>query len=266
MAPGNDRILRSETHLTTQHTPEKPVKRESELRRIANALRPLTENRTPENLLIHGPAGIGKTTCVKQAFNQLDETHVNTVHINCWQYNTRPSLLTELLVQLGYPAPRKGKPVDELLSRLQEFIDKSQGVAVALDEFDQLKDQTEVIYDLQQASADADNKLGLIMVSNQHPTNIRLDPRSKSRLTCGTLAFRPYTADQLTDILKQRAERAFHPDTVADDVIEHIADSVAEESGDCRQALNMLLRAGRKADQEDADRVGVPHLPVDTDQ
>lgn len=249
-------VLRSEVHLTTQHTPEEPVGRDREVEQIADALRPLTQGRTPSNLLIFGPAGVGKTTCVTHVFDRLeDETSVNAVYVNCWQYNTRPSLLTEMLIQLGYPAPRKGKPVDELLSRLQEWTDKSRGIAVALDEFDQLDDQTEVIYDLQQASADADNKLGLIMVSNKHPTNIRLDPRSESRLTCGTLEFRPYRADQLIPILEERAEQAFRPGAVEDAVIEDIAERVAENGGDCRQALDMLLRAGRKADREDAEKV-----------
>ena len=64
---------------------------------------------------------------VKNRMNRLDlfdrmeeETTSKSVYINCWQYNTRPSLLTELLIQLGYPAPRKGKPVDELLSKIRE--------------------------------------------------------------------------------------------------------------------------------------------------
>jgi cell division control protein 6 len=260
-AADSEGVLRAETYLTMEYTPDEPLGREQQLRRIADAVRPLTQRRPPQNLLIHGPAGVGKTTCVQHVFDRLaDETGVATVYINCWRYDTRPSLLTELLVSLGYPVPRKGKPVDELLAKLREWLDKTRGVAVALDEFDQLRAQTEVVYDLQQLSADADSSLGMLLVSNQHPTTIELDPRSESRLTCHTLKFPPYTADELGDILEQRVEQAFRPDAVEDDVIATVAEKVATQSGDCRQAFDLLLEAGRTADRSGANRVTMETL------
>lgn len=244
-------VLRSENYLSPDYVPEEPVGRDTEIQRIADAIRPLTRRKTPENLLIHGPAGVGKTTCVKHVFKRLDEeTSVKTVYINCWQYNTRPSLLTELLIQLGYPAPRKGKPVDELLSKLREWLDKNRGFVVALDEFDQLDERTEVIYDLQMLNQEAENHLGTVMVSNQDPRQVELDPRSRSRLNCQTLQFKPYSAPQLEKILEKRVEQAFRPGTVPEEVLERIAEKVAEKEGDCREALETLLRIGRKADQE----------------
>lgn len=260
-------ILTSEAHLTTEYTPDRPVGRDGELDRIGDALRPLTRNRSAENLLIHGPAGVGKTTCVKHVFGQLEyETNVKTVHLNCWQYNTRPSFITRLLVKLGYPAPRKGKPVDELVSKLREWIDRNRSVAVALDEFDQLRDATEVIYDLRQVSQEAENNLGILMVSNRHPTGIQLDPRSDSRLTCGTVEFRPYTASELEAILAERAEEAFRSGAIHDEVVSSIAARVADQSGDCREALELLLRAGRYADRQDASKVTEDHVAAIRDE
>jgi cell division control protein 6 len=244
-------VLRSESYLDTGYQPEKPAGRETEVQRIVEAVRPVTRRKTPENLLVYGPAGVGKTTCVRHVFDHLeDETTSKAVYINCWQYNTRPSLLTELLIQLGYPAPRKGKPVDELLSKIGEWLDKNRGVAVALDEFDQLENRAEVIYDLQLVNEESENQLGLVMVSNQHPRSLELDPRSRSRLNCKTLEFNSYNAPQLEKILDKRVEQAFRPGTVPDEVIETIAEHVAEKSGDCRKALQLLLRAGREAERE----------------
>lgn len=254
-------ILRSETYLTSKYNLGDPVGREPEIQQIADAVRPLTHRQVPENVLIHGPAGVGKTTCVKHVFNNLEtETRIEPVYINAWKYNTRPSLLTELLIQLGYPAPRKGKPVDELLSKLKEWLDKNHGVAVAIDEFDQLNGKTEVIYDLQMLDTEAENSLGIIMVSNQLPSKIRLDPRSQSRLTCQTLRFDPYSAPQLQKILEKRAEQAFKPGSVPDEVIEEISEKVAENGGDCREALSTLLRAGKKADREGRNQVEMDNI------
>jgi cell division control protein 6 len=256
-------VLRSETYLSSTYHPEQPVGRDTEVQRIADAVRPLPRRRKPDNLLVHGPAGVGKTTCVKHVFDRLeDETSARSVYINCWQYNTRSSLLTQLLIELGYPAPRKGKPVDELLSKIREWLDKKRNVAVALDEFDELKERTEVIYDLQMLNQEAENKIGVVMVSNQHPANLKLDPRSRSRLNCQTLQFHPYSAMQLEQILEQRVQQAFRPGTVPDEVVTEIAESVAEKSGDCREALETLLRAGRKADQDGAGEVTLETLEV----
>lgn len=251
-------VLRSEAYLTTHYTPEKPVGRETEIGEIAEAVRPLTHRHDPNNLIIFGPAGIGKTTCTKYVITELEnQASVKSVYINCWQYNTRSSLLTELLIQLGYPAPRKGKSIDALLSKVREWLDKNRGVAVALDEFDQLDDQTKIIYDLQMINEEAENPIGLLMVSNQHPTRITLDPRSQSRLSCKTLEFHSYNAPQLENILQDRVDKAFRPGTVPKKVVEQIAETVAENSGDCRKALTLLLNAGRKADQEGKNKVTI---------
>jgi cell division control protein 6 len=97
------------------------------------------------------------------------------------------------------------------------------------------------------------------MVSNKPPSKVHLDSRSQSRLNCQTLRFTSYNAPQLQKILKTRVEQAFKPGTVPDDVIEEIAEQVAENSGDCREALEILLRAGREADQD-----GLSELRLDS--
>jgi cell division control protein 6 len=79
-------------------------------------------------------------------------------------------------------------------------------------------------------------------------------------LNCQTLQFNSYNAPQLQKILKKRVEQAFKPGTVPSDVLEEIAETVAENSGDCREALEMLLRAGKRADREGHSKVSLDIL------
>jgi len=245
--PSGSDLLRAERYLTEEETCP-PVSREAEIHAIRDAVRPLTSRNTPETLLIYGPPGSGKTGCVNHVCDALDrETSVKSIRINCWQYSTRPALLTQLLIQLGYPAPRKGKPVDELLSKLREWLEKNRCIALVLDEFDQLQEKTEVAYDLHMLGQQTQNKLGLIMISNVPPDDLLLDSRSWSRLSYREIEFDPYTREQLEEILSAVVEQAFQPGSVDSDVIEAISETVAENSGDCRQAFNRLLQASRRA-------------------
>lgn len=58
-------------------------------------------------------------------------------------------------------------------------------------------------------------------------------------------------------------EQAFRPGSVPDEAIHTIAERVAEQSGDCRKALEILLRAGRTADQEGESELTLEHLGMD---
>jgi len=113
-----DSVFQAKSALSTKHTPRAITGRNKEVAQITEAVRPLTRKNSPENLFIHGPAGVGKTTCVTQVLEQLEaEASVKTVHINCWQFNTRASLLSQLLNGLEYMTSQ-GQTRDELLLRI----------------------------------------------------------------------------------------------------------------------------------------------------
>jgi cell division control protein 6 len=47
---------------------------------------------------------------------------------------------------------------------------------------------------------------------------------------------------------------------VPNEVLEEIAEYVADNSGDCRESLQILLRLGRKADRENRQKIEASHL------
>lgn len=72
--------------------------------RLEAAIDLLTRNQPPEHLFITGPAGVGKSSIVAADLaDYAADTRVSTATINCWQYNTRAALLTELLTKHGRP-------------------------------------------------------------------------------------------------------------------------------------------------------------------
>jgi cell division control protein 6 len=145
------------------------------------------------------------------------------------------------------------------LLQLREWLDKNVCVAVILDEFDQHRHQTEVVYDLQHTREEVENELGLILISNQPPAGIELDPRSESRLNYRAIRFKSYDAEDLVAILEARADQAFRPNAIEEGVLTMIAERVAEKNGDCRHAIELLHRAGRIADRTAATTVTTDH-------
>lgn len=254
-------LLRDATALDPRFTPEQPLCRDDLIDRLRRAVWPVEHRTQPTNVVLYGPPGTGKTTVVRHVLAMLRaETRVSTAHTNCWQYTTRPAVLADILIQLGYPAPRKGKPVDELAAKLREWLTKHHGAVVALDELDQCRHATEVVYDLHEASARSGTALGLVLITDRPPAALGLDARTRSRLTAEPLRVSPYTATELRVILTARARQAFHADGIADEVVEQIAATVAERGGDCRDALMVLYHAARRAEQAEAEFLTTAHV------
>ncbi len=249
-------IFHTESPLLPSHAPESIIGRDQEINAMVETLQSLHKGRSPDHLLVHGPPGVGKTTCVRHVLDRLNsETRTKTAYINCWKYNTRPALLTQLLIKLGYPAPRKGKPVDELLSILNEWLDKNRSIAVALDEFDKHDSGSEIMYDLHQSSITAENDVGLVVITDRPEIRDEIEPRSKSRIPLREVEFQPYTADDIREILQERVKTAFMNGVVPEEVLERIAEEVANSGGDCREALHLLLQAGRTSASQNFSEV-----------
>jgi cell division control protein 6 len=87
-----------------------------------------------------------------------------------------------------------------------------------------------------------------------------LDERVKSSLSEQTISFEPYSPQQLKEILSQRVQYAFHPNALDAEVVNVAAAHAAKLGGDARIAIECLLRAGREAEKENAEKVNVQHL------
>lgn len=251
-------ILRAENFLTSEYTPDKLPHREEELEEIANSIKPMFHLRKPENLFLYGSPGTGKTSCVQNVLREVENnTTATSVYVNAWNYDTRTSCYAKILHSLGVALPRKGKPVDVLYDRIIETARKKEEMVIAIDEVDQLgAEKSKTLYDLARIDkSEEDFRLALIVIGYQPDTLSGIDSRARSSLSPKTIEFSPYKKHELIDILSERVEKAFRPDSVKRGIIEKIAEFTANKSGDCRMALEILMKVGRKADYERSNKV-----------
>jgi cell division control protein 6 len=97
-------------------------------------------------------------------------------------------------------------------------------------------------------------------ITNNVTFKKELDPRSKSTLCEQEIVFPPYNANQLQAILKQRVKLGFKEGTVDDAAVNLASALAAQESGDARYALNLILKAGEITDDEGSKKVTEAHV------
>jgi len=162
------------------------------------------------------------------------------------------------------PAPMTGWPTDRVYQTFFDAVDYHERVVVImLDEIDKLVEKSgdDTLYNLSRMNSELENsRVSIMGISNDLKFTDFLDPRVKSSLGEEEIVFPPYDANQLRDILQQRAEVAFEADSLDDDVIPLCAAFAAQEHGDARRALDLLRTAGELAERDRTDKVHETHV------
>jgi archaeal cell division control protein 6 len=162
------------------------------------------------------------------------------------------------------PVPMTGWPTDRVYQEFFEAVDyRERVVVIMLDEIDKLVEKSgdDTLYNLSRMNSELSNsRVSIIGISNDLKFTDFLDPRVKSSLGEEEIVFPPYDANQLRDILQHRADIAFEPAALTDDVIPLCAAFAAQEHGDARRALDLLRTAGELAERGQAERVDESHV------
>ncbi|ESS09348.1 MAG: ORC complex protein Cdc6/Orc1 [uncultured archaeon A07HN63] len=160
--------------------------------------------------------------------------------------------------------PMTGWPTDRVYNSFFDAVDYNERVAVImLDEIDKLVEKSgdDTLYNLSRMNNELENsRISIMGISNDLKFTDFLDPRVKSSLGEEEIVFPPYDATQLGDILQHRAQTAFKPDSLTDDVIPLCSAFAAQEHGDARRALDLLRTAGELAERGQADDVEEEHV------
>jgi cell division control protein 6 len=262
---GAKAIFKEKDVLTDKHVPERIHHREEQIGHIARILAPTLKDQRVSNLFIFGTVGTGKSVSTKYVASELEKKSggaVRVLYVNCKMKSvadTEYRLLAELARGMGKRVPATGLPTDEIYKIFFSAIDEEKkNLILILDEIDALvkKVGDEILYNLSRANQELVNtKLSVVGISNDVSFMDTIDPRVKSSLSEEEIIFSPYNANQLRDILTERAAAAFNTGVIDDGVIAKCAALAAQEHGDARKALDLLRVAGELAERAGKERI-----------
>jgi len=263
-------VIKNVNTLDFDYVPEEIIHRDEQLRFLAQMFKPLLSG-VPQNVIIKGPVGTGKTVITKKFCKSLINIArkqgkiIEYVHINCRKRSTDAMVLLGILNHFDPRFPDRGFSVQEMLEVLRkQLIRRNAQLLVALDEVDALlkKSGSNLIYNLTRFSDESSIEkipVSIILISQRDILQM-LDTATISTFKrSNVLSLDKYTRDELYDIVKQRVDLAFHKNTVEEDCIDLIAD-IAAETGDARFAIELLWKAGIAADHQHVEKVTPEHV------
>ncbi len=258
--------------LLDDYTPENLVGRDDELDEYHAALQPAIEGSEPDNIFLFGKAGVGKTAATRFLLDKLEqggeqyEVPITTRMVNCDGLDTSYRIAVNIVNKFRESDGKisdTGHPRSKVYDMMWDAFDDLGGIIIiVLDEIDHLQDDS-LLYQLSRARENRlleDARVSVVGISNDLSYRDRLSPKVRSSLCERNINFPAYDATELQQVLQQRADLAFQDDVVDEAVIPLCAAYGAQESGDARKALDLLLKAGDVAKERDDTAVTEDHV------
>jgi len=248
--------------LSPHFIPKELPFRNRQMEDISSILAQTIKGKKADNLFIFGKTGTGKTSVTRRLGQQLTEfsraknLSVEISYVNCRNHNSKYRVLIKIVKDFFPNENFLGFSSAFIYEKLLEFVEKERQLVIILDEIDKIKDMDDLIYSLSRANDEIEKgSISIIGISNNVTFKDRLGPRTKSSLCQHEMVFPPYNAQELFEILSQRARKAFKKGVVEESAISLASAISAKESGDARTALMLLLRAGEIADRHELKAV-----------
>lgn len=244
--------------------------REIEILKFGAILAPSLNEKKCSNLFIYGKPGTGKTAITRYVLDRISKKSIESnkrvkiCYINCRVAGTEYRTISMMCSDVGVQVPFTGLATAEVLDRFKDGLDNLNSTfIVALDEIDMLVREygDALLYKLTRINGELNSsQLIAVGISNDLYFKDMLDPRVHSSLSEEEIVFKPYTSEQIKDILLQRIKFAFIPNSLPDATLNFCAALAASEHGDARRALDLLRVAGEVAERNNVTVVSEGHV------
>ncbi|NPA85782.1 MAG: AAA family ATPase [bacterium] len=250
---GSQGIIINESVFSPYYVPPTLVAREKQLLQLGKVLRPALFYQRPMNIYIYGPKGSGKTVTVRYVLQLLKEKaeRIHVVYCTCSETNTFYKFIY-LLAKHFRPEISKISSAEAL-----EIIRQCCRplTLVVIDDIHTLSSRKE-LNSIVFWSSRTELPLSFIYVAAKDITpRLEEDTLSSFKMNLYQIYFGPYTANELYQILTQRAKLGLKEGSYDDSVLRKIAAIVAKKSGDAREAIEILHYSAKIAEEEGDNKI-----------
>lgn len=218
--------------------------REKELADLQEFLQTHCKQRTPGSLYISGPPGTGKTASLLKIMQQTElRSKLKIVYVNCTTMKSAAAIYGKIIQELSIKNATSKK--NSKASVEKYLTSEHKMLLLVLDEIDQLESRKQsVLYSIFEWPSIPNSKLILVGIANALDLTDRILPRlqAKCELKPTLMHFKPYTKQQISDIIFARLNQANASNVFAPSAIQLLAGKVAAMSGDIRKALDISRR------------------------
>ncbi|WP_338740362.1 Cdc6/Cdc18 family protein [Haloplanus salilacus] len=227
--------------------PRELLHRDSETSQLSRILKPAVSGHYPEDALITGPSGVGKTVLARFLLdNPQQPTAVATTHIRALGMTCGDLLREAINDHPSGTTVHRGTPTADLPQILQELVDDPY--LLIIDEADDVPET-----DALDMLAGVPEVATIVIAHDADDWFARVDSRYRSRFDGDHhIRLTRYTATELADILEPRAEFGLESGAVSREQLVTIGNIVA---GVARRGIQTLRWAAKIAENQDHDAI-----------
>lgn len=137
-------------------------------------------------------------------------------------------------------------------------------VTVILDEVDRIGSRDELLYEIPRSRTNervSSVYPSVIGISNDIGYKEKIQSKTDSSLRLKEITFKKYDIDELSEILSQRAEKAFKSEAYEEqEIVSSAAAFARKQGGDARYAIDLLHKSGMKAKRDGSSVVREEHV------